>query len=540
MITNLMVESGQETRNTMAITKQKIAIIGAGWYGCHLALTLQKAGHDVTLFEKNADIFSGISGEFGIRLHTGLHYPRSQETRNDCQRGFKEFIHEYPELVIDHEYSVYGLGAEDADGNAPKVNEEEFKKVSMELTDSQTLGDLSHYKGLLTATDIVEPSIVIGSRLRETFRKYLRDAGVTIRCNYGVNDIGPPPHAYISNGSSTESFDKVINTTSYQSLVPERVDFPFEMEVTYQPCLALIYEDTRPGEKPISFIVMDGWFPCMMPCIDNFETEKLTTRKYILTHGKWTIMASKETPQEAYQILNEVNDDFINKSIKPFSEGEMNRFWPEFGERFRYVGWKGQVLAKLKTRKEFRSALTYEQDGTIYVFPGKISNVFDVEREVKSLLLNDDFVLTNGRYRYVPEGVLEHSREEIAQKPVFGEPNTTMLQTFAELQQQTYHYPTPSDPSYEINLIISYNFQLQCLASLVAALAALAFISIILPLLGAKALALAGSAAIIGAGYSKYSLFANSQQLTQQASTDFECIPLERFNQPAMSLTTGY
>ena len=40
----------------------KICIVGAGWYGCHLGYKLSKSGHNVSIFEKNTDIFQGSSG----------------------------------------------------------------------------------------------------------------------------------------------------------------------------------------------------------------------------------------------------------------------------------------------------------------------------------------------------------------------------------------------------------------------------------------------------------------------------------------------
>ena len=46
-----------------------IAIIGAGWIGCHLAIDLAKIGRQITLFDKGDEILSGVSGDFGIRLH---------------------------------------------------------------------------------------------------------------------------------------------------------------------------------------------------------------------------------------------------------------------------------------------------------------------------------------------------------------------------------------------------------------------------------------------------------------------------------------
>lgn len=61
-----------------------IAVIGAGWSGAHMALTLTKEGHKVVLLDKQNNIFSGTSGKFGIRLHRGPHYPRSKMTRDNC------------------------------------------------------------------------------------------------------------------------------------------------------------------------------------------------------------------------------------------------------------------------------------------------------------------------------------------------------------------------------------------------------------------------------------------------------------------------
>ena len=100
----------------------KIALVGAGWYGCHIALELSKAGHEVTIFEEKNDIFKGLSGEFGIRLHRGPHYPRSKQTRESCHRGFDEFIKTYPELVIKNSQAIYSLASTlDAEGNPQRL-----------------------------------------------------------------------------------------------------------------------------------------------------------------------------------------------------------------------------------------------------------------------------------------------------------------------------------------------------------------------------------------------------------------------------------
>ena len=55
----------------------KIAILGAGWFGCHIASKL-KIKNDVDLYEKKNQILSGTSSYNTNRLHHGFHYPRSK------------------------------------------------------------------------------------------------------------------------------------------------------------------------------------------------------------------------------------------------------------------------------------------------------------------------------------------------------------------------------------------------------------------------------------------------------------------------------
>ena len=56
---------------------KKICIVGAGLFGCTIALVLSKAGYFVDLYEKNPDIMSETSLKNQQRFHLGYHYPRS-------------------------------------------------------------------------------------------------------------------------------------------------------------------------------------------------------------------------------------------------------------------------------------------------------------------------------------------------------------------------------------------------------------------------------------------------------------------------------
>jgi hypothetical protein len=425
---------------------KKIAVVGAGWYGSHLALTLSQEGHSVTLIEQNDDIFSGVSGRFGIRLHKGPHYPRSKATRVACQRGFDLFNSTYPELVNAHEYSIYGLGTVDADGFPSKVTTDIFKSVCEELSDCREIDpEKSGYSNLLMAMNFDEPSIKLGVNLREFFRKKLETANIEIKCDYKVVNISlmqDGEKEILRNTGAKETYDLVINATAYKSLLPSKKQLPFGMNIRYQPCLALVYEDKRPTEKPISFIVMDGWFPCLMP-YDDGESESGCINRYIVTHGRWTIVGSFDSPDEANSKMATIDDEYIEK-IRPLCEHEMLRFWPEFEGRFEYKGWKGAVIPKIMCEKEFRSAVTFQDPiGTIHVIPGKVSNIFDASKEVVALLNNDNILEVDG-YKYVSQGVLDASEPEIIEKPTEIYRNTCGLQTSYELEQVGHRSASPA------------------------------------------------------------------------------------------------
>lgn len=153
-------------------------------YGCHAAESImsQKPGSLVTIFEKSSDIFSGISGTFGNRLHVGAHYPRSSLTRELCHEGYKEFYIKYPELINEHSHSLYGLGVKDAGGNPSKVNKEEFAAVCQEFGEAKEIPITDNCPNLHYVADIKEPSLVMGIQLPNFFKKRLKDLGVDIHC----------------------------------------------------------------------------------------------------------------------------------------------------------------------------------------------------------------------------------------------------------------------------------------------------------------------------------------------------------------------
>jgi len=92
----------------------KIKIVGAGWYGCHLALALQERGMTVQLHDIAKNIFAGASGSNPARLHMGQHYPRSHQTRKHCQAHNTAFLKMYGGLTRCVPVNIYAIADKDS------------------------------------------------------------------------------------------------------------------------------------------------------------------------------------------------------------------------------------------------------------------------------------------------------------------------------------------------------------------------------------------------------------------------------------------
>jgi hypothetical protein len=122
---------------------------------------------------------------------------------------------------------------------------------------------------------------------------------------------------------------------------------------------------------------------------------------------------------QAHNRLRELTDEGIESLVKDPTIREMSRLWPAFEAEFEYQDWFGPVMVKLKTRREFRSAVVIQEGKIIHVFPGKISNIFDAAEETLHLIKPNSKkkVVTHHGWRWLSDGVFAKSRKEIAEQP---------------------------------------------------------------------------------------------------------------------------
>ena len=120
---------------------KKIAIIGSGWYGCHIASILMDI-YDVTIYEKNDVIFNNSSFYNQNRLHLGYHYPRNYATRNMCYKNYDRFKKKYSSLVDNIENNYYAINDDSIIDYNTYVNIYKQEKFEFEIVDNKLFNNV--------------------------------------------------------------------------------------------------------------------------------------------------------------------------------------------------------------------------------------------------------------------------------------------------------------------------------------------------------------------------------------------------------------
>lgn len=154
-----------------------VTVIGAGIYGCLTALELSRFGFQVTLVDRQSDIFMGATRANHGRLHRGYHYPRSGITMLAASRGYDRWRERFPITVHYATSRCYALADESS------LTWDEYRDVcrgsGLEFNGARTehYPRLAHIRGHV----YVEEGHINVDILRDILRHELFRAGVRFR-----------------------------------------------------------------------------------------------------------------------------------------------------------------------------------------------------------------------------------------------------------------------------------------------------------------------------------------------------------------------
>lgn len=305
----------------------RIAIIGCGWLGAHLAFKLRDVAQ-ICIYEHEG-IFSKSSFRNQNRLHLGYHYARSYLTRHLCSTTFDRFLADYQHLtseIIDNIYAV------------PKWNSMLDFATYLTIFPHEKPIDLNYLEGIEGAISTKERYIdPIKSKIffERVLSQYVVD-------NQGVDLKG-----------IAQKYDLVFNCTNNQI-------HPISEPQTYEEnCRVLIY--TRKKVAPFGALTLvDGEFFSIFPFVDDSVT--LTDVEY--------------TPRS----------DLTEREMRTKTEEKVRHYFPSFDEHFTFSHSFQSLKVKIKSKSASRAPIIVKENNIISCFTGKIQGIYFLEDYARGLL----------------------------------------------------------------------------------------------------------------------------------------------------------
>lgn len=323
----------------------KVAIVGAGWVGCHLAKVFLDKKIDFDLFDKEG-IFSSTSSKNQNRLHQGYHYARSKNTRVLCKSTFSQFKEEYGficneiknNLYSIHKDSILDLG----------TYKDIFTQENLDYQESPL-----NFNNCLGALEVKEEHIDF-LKAQSYFISLLDNKLI-------VNEIKD------LKGLS-EKYDYVINCTNNFFPSPNVKGF-------YELSLSLLYNKTNPVEFG-ALTVVDGPFFSIFPYQDNL---------YTLTDVEHTPLFTSISPINPSSFSSDIKE-VVNEK-KELIEKKTLSVYPHFLENFKYHSFYLSVKSKTYNNFADRSPVIDVENNIINAFTGKIQGVFEIENFILNHIL---------------------------------------------------------------------------------------------------------------------------------------------------------
>lgn len=338
----------------------RIAIIGAGWYGLHLAKVLRQKGEEVVVFEAASDIFSEASSKNQNRLHLGYHYPRCARTRLQSREGFSRFMEEYGFATREVKNNLYAV-----DDSKSLIDFETYCAImeSSNLVTNEVLDPFKYTKNL-SGFIITQEKLILFEEAVKYFKSQLSDITIKYNTRIESSDIDCHENHVIVKD---QKFDYLINTT-WGGLTTRT-----NLEFFYESSLVLTYTSAM---KDFALTIMDGEFVSLYPYKDN---------EFTLTSVKHTPLKLFDTYNGAFEHNKKLTELEV-ANLRHKIEAEVLYYYPDFAANFAYKHYYTSIKTKLKVKNDSRYCVVETNGREIFIFSGKVDTVFQAEDKVCEFL----------------------------------------------------------------------------------------------------------------------------------------------------------
>ena len=334
----------------------KIAIVGAGWYGCHIGSVLNGLGLDIDIYEKVRLILSQASGNNQFRLHQGFHYARNFRTRVQSKEGYDDFIEFYPELTstVNDNYYLVPFGDSLID----------FKTYMLIMMSSginfRQLKEIPDYIKMVEGGICSDERVILTNKARNYFTSKIGH----------LFKLGVKVESMVSYGNSVKinesdcNYDFVIDCTwgHWQGA---------EQNCIYESTILLCYEAQNENHPALTFV--DGRLLSIYPT----ENRGIFTLSSVIH----TPIKEFKTAREARECLGKIDNFLIEEKTKAM-EMQVMKYLPDFKDRFRFIEPQLSIKTKLSGISDDRSCYVTQNSRLISIFAGKIDGIFFAANKV--------------------------------------------------------------------------------------------------------------------------------------------------------------
>lgn len=319
----------------------KIAIIGAGWIGCHLANKFKK-NHNVHIFDSHG-IFSGSSFKNQNRLHLGFHYARNHSTRVLCLDTFEKFFKDYKHVTSNIENNIYSI------------------PIRESLIDFQTyLSIFKSKKFKYKKVTVPELKGIEGSICVE--EKYIDPWKSKSFFQEKLNNIFSKRKIELKNIEKLKKkYDLVINCTN-------NFFSPIKEEFFYELCIVLKYKKKNKTSFD-ALTLVDGKLFSIYPYKNDIFTVTCVEYTPMFSFEKLQDLKNKQKKINFYDIEN-IKNNFEKVIFKNF---------PNFKDYFNYVGNFFSIKSKNRNESSNRNPVINVDENFISCYTGKIQGIYCVE-----------------------------------------------------------------------------------------------------------------------------------------------------------------
>ena len=335
----------------------KVGIIGAGWYGCHLASSLLSLGFEVTVFERRTRVLDEASGNNQFRLHLGFHYARHHGTRQQSRDGFLRFIERYPDLSAPVHSNIYAVPSNDS-----LIDFHTYKMIMASSgIDFSECSDTSDWLSDIDGALLTAERVLMISRARHFFSQRLSNV-----LQLG-NEVKSITHDNSDASINGERFDYIIDA-SWGKFTKGNAD------VFFEPTLLLYYET---NENAPAITLVDG------PLSSIYPTEDPNI--FTLSNVTHTPLGNFSDPNGAQGALDSVRGSLVIEK-RNLMEDQILKNVPRFRDVFRFAGAQLSMKTKLNGRADDRSCYVHQTGRLFSVMSGKIDTVFHATERILSMI----------------------------------------------------------------------------------------------------------------------------------------------------------